>query len=547
MALALRAGPEQITEDHAKQRSEHATAFLRRTGMTPDQCFRVVLLCMSLRILAGGWSSMVILEYTRYYIVNDLNVIAAIEASTGSLQCLLKAFLFPAWGVFADTRSRKQIIFAACIASSLSVWLLVFVPSITVLLAIRLLSLVGDVGSTIRDAMLRDLFCDLDWEAFDGGVTGIKSRMALIAGFVTGWMVIIGMTVFKVGEHYFNLPNEYTYRREECTGKMHCVEPGQFSWGGGWRVDGSLRFLLLVSAVSYTLEAFIVMIMLPETLSPERRRKEKSCHFLQKSCRPWNNLRVFATPQLRDLLRIRFVHYVIAGGGHAIFMSWYRRNQLDTFTIYSIGMPAGIMACFVVLAVPRIVDRTGDLRGVWVPATIFGIAWGLAIAILPASHWYLSYTILPVFGGVAGGLGGFAQELLAKLIPGDVQGTFQTGKSFVYNLQRAILVWPWLGLLVCSEDLPYPFDMLPVWAALAFAALALFLTILQLSQDPHVAILEGRALEAFWETSYAKGPWFKLHGGSHVPTSKASSKEYYETNQPSSKDSIIADGTVVAI
>jgi MFS family permease len=496
---------------------------------------------MALRILAGGWYGMVFLEYTRYYIVNDLNIIAAIEASTGSFQCLLKAFVFPAWGVFADTRSRKQIILASCVASSLSVWLLVLSPSVAVLLVIRVFSLVADVGSTIKDAMLRDLFCNSDWEAFDGGVTGIKSRMAIVAAFVSGFMVMFGMAVLKVGDVSFNLPNEYTYRREEC-GQMYCLEPGQFSWGGGWRVDGSLRLLLLVSAVTYTLEAIVVMAMLPETLLPERRKQGTICQFVRESRSPWNNLRVFATPQLRDLMNIRFIHFIVAGGGHALFISWYRRNQLDTFTIYSIGVPAGLAAFLLLLAVPRIVDRIGDLRGVWVPATAFGMAWGCSVALLPASHWYLSYVLFPVLGAVPIALGGFTPELMAKLIPGDVQGTFQTGKSFVYNLQRAVFVWPWLALLVWSEKLPYPFDMTCVWVALGVAALALYLTVLQLQQDPREAILGGRALDPYWESSYVKGPWFGRHGGCSLPDAELGKQARVVIVGESSKVDLVVTG-----
>ena len=56
--------------------------------------------------------------------------------------------------------------------------------------------------------MLRDLFCDADWEAVDGGVTGIKSRMAIVAGVASGVMDVVGMAVLKIGEEVFNFPNE---------------------------------------------------------------------------------------------------------------------------------------------------------------------------------------------------------------------------------------------------------------------------------------------------------------------------------------------------
>merc|ERR1712113_63555 len=137
-------------------------------------------------------------------------------------------------------------------------------------------------------------------------------------------------------------------------------------------------------------------------------------------------------------------------------MSWYRRHELDTFTMYMVGIPAGVSGFFCMLCVPRIVNRFGDLIGIWIPSTVCEILFGLCVALIPGSHWYLACFLFPIFGGPAGGLGGFTPELMLKMIPSDIIGSYSTAKSFVYDVQSSVFVWPWLGLLTISENYSYP-------------------------------------------------------------------------------------------
>lgn len=107
----------------------------------------------------------------------------------------------------------------------------------------------------------------------------------------------------------------------------------------------------------------------------------------------------------------------------------------------------------------------------------------------------------------------FTKDLLAKLVPPDVQATFQTAQAFIFDIQRCIFAWPWLGLLICSENLPYPLDVLPIWVALVLGTVTLLLVSRQLPTDPHKDIQESRALDAYWDTSYVKSGWYERHGG----------------------------------
>eukprot|EP00929_Paragymnodinium_shiwhaense_P122392 TRINITY_DN9509_c0_g1_i8.p1 TRINITY_DN9509_c0_g1~~TRINITY_DN9509_c0_g1_i8.p1 ORF type:complete len:966 (+),score=192.27 TRINITY_DN9509_c0_g1_i8:137-3034(+) len=515
-ALALTAeGDDEI--------GQHAEDFRKRTGMLPRSCYWLIVVGMFLRILGGGWSGLVKLEYQRYYVVNDLNLLVTIETATGTFSHFAKAFLFPFWGVIADRVSRRRVIVASCTASTLAVWLLVFTPSITALVVSHLLYLIGDLQWSLRAALLRDIFSNKEWTAINGGATGIKSRIAIMSTVVSCFMVGVGMAILWLGDKgMIPFENEYTRRKAECEGQRHCVPPGQYSWNGSWEIDGTLRLLMIMGASFTSLETLLLMFFLPETIRVEEGGITIlgyiKTHWRQIGT-PWNNLRVFATSQLRHLMSIRFLFYVMGSGGSAIFMSWYRRNNPDSFTMVTIGVATGAVSFLILFIVPSIVDRYGDLRAIWIPSNIGAILLGLAMVLTPSSHWYLAYIIMPLFGGTSGALTGFTPELMAKLIPGEIMGTFETGKAFAYDMQKAISGWPWLAVLVCSEDLAFPLDGLPMWTAMLIGIGTLVLTWRQLRNDPHQAIKEGRALEPYWQTQYAQGKWFQHHGG-RLPASE---------------------------
>eukprot|EP00747_Dinoflagellata_sp_TGD_P136577 gnl/TRDRNA2_/TRDRNA2_175576_c0_seq7.p1 gnl/TRDRNA2_/TRDRNA2_175576_c0~~gnl/TRDRNA2_/TRDRNA2_175576_c0_seq7.p1 ORF type:complete len:552 (+),score=44.13 gnl/TRDRNA2_/TRDRNA2_175576_c0_seq7:123-1778(+) len=495
-----------VNEDQA-----HAADFGQRTGMQPRSCFRLVLLCMALRTLGDTWIAMVLLEYIRYYIVNDITLMALLETATGSPRCLLKALLFPFLGTFADRVSRKKVMVAASLANSMAALLISVVPSIWTLVLAQCFYLVGDVRHMIWSAMLRDLFSAAAWEHRDGGITGIKSRMYILGTVVSAVGIGTGMGLLWL------LPNEYTSRKEECKDQRHCVAPGDYSWGGGWRIDGSLRFLMVLGTVLRFSESLVIIFCIPETLRREYEQEESTMLWVRRNWRklgtPWNSLRVFATFDLKALISIRFLHYVVGSRGTAIFLSWYRRHELDSFTMYTLGVASGTVGFLTLFVVSRLVVRFGDLCGIWIPANVLVLAYGIGAALVPYEHWQLSYVILPLLAGPGGALAGFTPELLAKLMPPNIQATFHAGKSFLYDIQKAVFVWPWLGLLACSEQYPYPLDALCIFMAVAIGASALCLTLFQVPHDPKVAIEEGRALDAFWDTPYAKGTWYIQHGG----------------------------------
>ncbi|CAK0788585.1 unnamed protein product, partial [Prorocentrum cordatum] len=480
-----------------------AADFQGRTGMSQSACYLVVLLAMACRVLGGAWQAMVILEYMRYYLINDISALATMNAAAECPQCLLKAFLFPCWGVVADRVSRKRMLLVASSASCISTWLLAVVPSIPVFALTRVLTLVGDVGGSLRNAMLRDLFSPNQWDVSKGGVTGIQARLRIFGVIVSGFAVAVGMSILKWGPS-----NEFTLRKEECAGQLYCTQPEHFSWEGGWRVDGSLRLVMLMAACAYTLELLVIVFLLPETLKPDYITASSIWGYVwcnrHELLKPWRSLRVFATPMLRSLLGIRMIHYVIGSAGSAVFTTWYRRTELDTLTMYTLGVPTGIVGFFCLCMIPRLAERFGDFRGIWIPSNIVTILYGVGVALIPGEYWQVCYVFFPLVGGPSAALAGSTPELLAKLVPPDLHGTFHTAKSFVWNVQRAVFIWPWLGALVVSENYPYPLDALAIWIALVLGLLALWAKARMLPRDPRGEIWAGRALEDFYRTPYAR-------------------------------------------
>jgi hypothetical protein len=207
----------------------------------------------------------------------------------------------------ADQLSRRKVMCTAAAASCLAAWLLAVIPSIEVYVVAKLLNLIGDVGGSIRNALLRDLFSGVAWESANGGITGIKSRIAVLVVICSGVAVAVGMGTLRFGDGLLGLPNEYSERKEDCKGQTHCVPRGSFTWhGDGWRIDGSLRLLMIMGASTFTLEALLLCLFLPETLPPECRKDVGVVAFVRQhyweTFPPWNNLRVFATEQLKALM-----------------------------------------------------------------------------------------------------------------------------------------------------------------------------------------------------------------------------------------------------
>mmetsp|Transcript_39853 Transcript_39853/g.114822 ORF Transcript_39853/g.114822 Transcript_39853/m.114822 type:complete len:584 (-) Transcript_39853:49-1800(-) len=496
--------------------SAHVKDFKQRTGMTPEACYWLFVLSLMLRVVGGCWMAMVTVEYARYYVINDLRVIDVVRTATNSPQFAVQAFLFPFWGVVSDRVSRKKIVVVASLATCASSWLVTLFPSVPVYVLTKVLALVADVGGPIRVAMLRDILTTYEWETLHGGATGVASRM-LLFGIVAGAVAtVVAMALMKLGDYGYGLPNEYTLHKHEC-GEEYCLPLGHWSWDGPWMIEGSLRLLMMMGAVVKTADTILVCFFFPETLPPAFRREASLWRFLRStwhdSCRPWKNLRVLATSQLRSLMTICCLCNIILAGGGSLFMVYYSRFEFDSFTMSLHVVIGGISTWLATAAVSCLVDRYGDLKGVWVPGSILLLLHGISTAFLPPGYGFMVYAISPLFTGPGAAFGGMAPVLLTKLVPPDLQGTFQTAQSFVFLLTMAVFMWPWNQLFLQTHGLGYPLDGIPLWISIFIGLVMLCLTLRMLRDDPQAAIREGRALEAFWESAYARREGLGRPGG----------------------------------
>jgi len=488
--------------------ASHAEAFECRAGMTPRACYHLIQASLILRLIALSWMGMVALEYSRYYVINDLGRLDVLRMAITTPQYAFQAFLFPFWGVVADRVSRRKILAAASLAASASAWLLTFFPSVWVFILTSVFALVSDLGGPVRAAMLRDILSTDEWETHRGGITGVKSRLLLTGQVAFGFATAFGMAILLLGKHGYGLPNEFTEYKDEC-GEVYCLPEGQFSRHGFWGVDGCLRLLMIMGSAAMTADAVMVCAVFPDTLPLEFHRETSLWRFIksdwQEAGRPWNNLRVFATPQLRSLMAISLLGYIATAGLGSIYMSFYNRFEFDTFTMTGQAVLGGIAAWCTMAAVGRLVDRYGDLKGVWLPGIVLLLLLCISGAALPPGYGYMVFAIAPLFGGTSGAFSGVAPELLGKLIPSDLQATFQTAKSFVFRLTMATFGLPWNQLFVHTRDLGYPLDGCPTWAAFFIGVVALILTLRKLRDDPRDAIMQGKAMDAFWESPQANG------------------------------------------
>lgn len=504
-------------EDVEKQRQEHAADFEQRTGMTKERCYRLFLTSLSLRTIGTSWFFMVFLEYTRYYVINDLSKMAFLEVATGSPSYLVQAFIFPVWGVVADRVSRKRVLVLSSLAMCGTCCLLTAVPCIPTYILTRLLALVADVGEPVRQAILRDLYCDADWESENGGATGIQSRIVLVTTVAFGVGGVLGMLILEAGNLGIGLPNEYTLAKADCEGRDRCVPEGQFSLNGYWQVDGCLRLMMILSTVAMIADFCLVALFFPETVRLEHRSEVSILRFLRQNWRdlkPWSNLRVLATRQLRLLMIILMISASVSAGSSTIFLSFYSRFEFDTLTMFLHNFLAGLTGWIVTFFVPKLVERFGDLLGVWVPAGATMLAFMVCAAALPYGYGSMAYVIWPLLVGPSYMLGVLAPNLLSKLIPSDVQGTFQTALLFMTLLLRGVCPWFWQAIFVESEGLPYPWDAMPFWVAIAIGSLSMGITIkATLRDNPKADIDAGRALQAFWDSDYVQSGAYELHGG----------------------------------
>jgi len=485
--------------------------FRERCGVSPQYTFRILVCHVVLWSMSGVLLSLVGLNYTRYYITNDLVVLSRIETYSRIPTSLMKAFLYPFLGGISDRVARRSILLASNVTGLATLLLFVFVPCVPVLLACRLLNIVSDCRGMATYAMLRDLFPTAVWDHEGGGYTQMLATLVLIGNVSTGVAGFAGLVVL-----YF-VPDEFQQRHTDCSPEF-CTPPGQFGWDSPWAVDGALRGLALASAAFGTAAVALIAVALPETLPPQVTaftvRGYVRRHW-RDIARPWDKLRPFSTRLSRVLLADKFLHMVISTGGMHYFWCWARRFKTlssDSLLSATVGAAGTVGGGAALLVVPHLVGRLGDIRGIWLTSDVLTMCFAISVILLPEDMWVLQYGSMLLFAGPGFGLQTSKDGVLGKLMPPNLQATWRTGKNHLYDVQNSFFGFFYQFLFEVSEDMGYPFDVLPILVPVCIGSVAMAMTVYAARyMDPKGAIEEGRALEAFYASDYARGPWYTYH------------------------------------
>ena len=219
--------------------------------------------------------------------------------------------------------------------------------------------------------------------------------------------------------------------------------------------------------------------------------------------------------------------YILATTGEIGFAWMQEKHGIDSGSRGIIAFIEGFFNLIVAICVlPIMVDKFGDLYGIWIPLLIFLSLKLLLNAILPPSNGnIIGFAIISVVTCPTG-LGAGAEGLLLKQIPMDIQATAKSGRAALLGLIRIFMPFVWFALYFNVSrcfDIANPMRSIHLifCALMAFCCFALITYNRKLA--PHKAFKEGRGLEEFYNSDYAKGPWFQYHSSGNY---EAFVKEY---------------------
>lgn len=479
--------------------------YVRRCHQTPQTTFRIVLASSVVISFAGSVIVLSSMEYLLYYVSHDVSFLSSMEAAVRVPQALIKGFFFPFLGRAVDSLARKKLLCFALWAGALQVALMAFIPSLVTIMIAEALTVIRDASSSfVLPSLTRDLFPKELWEVTGGGYTNIMAKVLLwnTSSAVLG--VFFAGGVFTFSLLVFGHVSEYSLRKDQCS-ETRCVPAGQYSWSSPWGIDGSLRVLMIFSATLFIGVAAVITFALPETLPKEQRKKGFSD--LQKRwpelLQPWSNIRCFATLRLRLLLVAQQLQLMQKIGMVSMVFALQRRFEFNSLEMAGIAVVSILGALPPLLMAKRIVERYGDLRGIWIPAFLFIIGACVILPFIPFQGKWLVYIVTAVTVAPGSMLATMMDALLAKLFPSNVQATWRTGKGFVYQVLNASLVFPFNFVLNVSKDWPFPFDLCVLWLNGIIVTVALLVALyVTVHADPHEEIKSGHALDDFLNSSY---------------------------------------------
>lgn len=219
--------------------------------------------------------------------------------------------------------------------------------------------------------------------------------------------------------------------------------------------------------------------------------------------------------------------YVLNTTGEIGFAWMQEKHGIDSgLRAVLAGIGGFFNLCVAICVLPIMVDKFGDVHGIWIPFLGFLSLQLLLSAILPPSNGnVIGFAIISIVTCPTGLVAG-AEGLLLKLIPMDIQATVKSGRAALLGLVRMFMPFVWYAVYFNVSrcfDIANPMRSIHLifCALMAFCCFALITYNRKLA--PHKAFKEGRGLEEFYNSDYAKGPWFQYHSSGNY---EAFVKEY---------------------
>ena len=296
---------------------------------------------------------------------------------------------------------------------------------------------------------------------------------------------------------------------------------------GGVGVMQLLGFILEVFAQIYW------YFMVPETLRPTEKTEATAQEYVkQRKCdkfsMPWQNIRpVFATKLQRILMCGVIVFYCVESASEVWFAWWQEKHGFDSGQRGLLAFAEGFCALVMLSCVlPILIDKFGDYKGIWIPFTFFFTIQFLLFAIFPPQNGNPLLIILVAVITAPATLVGGAEGLLLKLVPMDIMATVKSGRAALQGIIRVIMPFVWWALYFQWNrcfDIANP--MRSFWLILMFVMMTfVFVALIYFRKlDPKPKFDDGKGVEDFYNSDYAKGPWYKYHSSGNY---EAFVKEY---------------------
>jgi DHA1 family tetracycline resistance protein-like MFS transporter len=337
----------------------------------------------------------------------------------------MQFFCAPILGELSDQFGRRPIILMALFGLGLDYIFHAFAPTLAWLFVGRILAGITGASFTVAGAYIADISTP-EKKAANFGLLGAAFGLGFIIGPVIGGVAA--------------------------------------EWGG-------VRLPFLVAAGLSLLNFLYGLIILPESLKPEDKRK-----FNWRKANPFSSLWHFRKyPVVLSFMLSFFLIYI---AGHAVQSTWtfftmYAFEWNEAMVGYSLALVGVIVAVVQGGLVKKVVQLFGDKRTIILGVLLW--AAGMFLFAFATQSWMMFVFIIPYcLGGVAGPT---LQGIISNKVPGNEQGKLQGALTSLMSLTSIIgpLLMTYIFYYFTNEDAPVHFQGAAFFTGGVFMLLSLVL------------------------------------------------------------------------